>query len=106
MCMCLAQGGVGGVGSEWVTGLGSSFTNSGRHGESEVCVLIAVVWVVLAESGWVAWVRVWKGGVVLGVWIICVGGRCKYLYIVLGGFLRILGAPSVQSCCTLSIYAS
>ena len=27
------------------------------------------------------------------------------LYVVLGGFLRILGAPSVQSCCTLSISA-
>ena len=26
--------------------------------------------------------------------------------IVLGGHLRILGAPSVQSCCTLSISAS
>ena len=29
-----------------------------------------------------------------------------YLYIVLGGYLRILGAPSVQSCCTLCISAS
>ena len=30
-----------------------------------VCVLIAVVWVVLGESGWAAWARVWEGGMVL-----------------------------------------
>ena len=35
-----------------------------------------------------------------------VDGRSKYLYIGLVGYLRILGAPSVQSCCTLSISAS
>ena len=29
MCMCLARGWVGGVGDEWVTGLGLGFTNSG-----------------------------------------------------------------------------
>ena len=29
MCMCLARGGVGCVGGEWVTGLGLGFTNSG-----------------------------------------------------------------------------
>ena len=29
MCKCLARGGVGGVGCEWVTGLGLGFTNSG-----------------------------------------------------------------------------
>ena len=30
MCdMCLARGGVGGVGGEWVTGLGLGFPNSG-----------------------------------------------------------------------------
>ena len=36
----------------------------------------------------------------------CVDGRSRYLYIMLGGYLHILGAPSVQSCCTLSISAS
>ena len=30
-----------------------------------VCVLVAVVWVVLGESEWAAWARVWEGGVVL-----------------------------------------
>ena len=51
MCMCLARDGVGGVGDEWVTGLGLGFTNSGGTWDS-VCVLVAVVWVVLGESGW------------------------------------------------------
>ena len=72
------------------------------------CVLVAVVWVVLGESGWAAWAR--EGGVVLclcGLSLdLCADGRSIYLYIVLGGFLRILGAPSVQSCCTLSLSAS
>ena len=29
ICMCLALGGVGSLGGEWVTGLGLGFTNSG-----------------------------------------------------------------------------
>ena len=52
----------------------------------------------------------WRMG---GVMYVCVvsleslcRGRSRYLYMVLGGFLRILGAPSVQSCCTLSISVS
>ena len=36
----------------------------------------------------------------------CVDGRSMYMYIVLGGYLRILGLLSVQSCCTLSISVS
>ena len=40
------------------------------------------------------------------LWIICVDGRSMYLYIVLSGFLHILGAPSVQSCCTSLISTS
>ena len=38
-----------------------------EHGESGicVCVLVEVVWVVLGESVWAAWARVWEGGVVL-----------------------------------------
>ena len=35
-----------------------------------------------------------------------VDDRSRYLYIVLGGYLRILAVPSVQSCCTISISAS
>ena len=51
MCMCLAQGG----------------SILEEHGESGicVCVLIAVVCVVLGESGRAAWSRVWEGDVVL-----------------------------------------
>ena len=47
---------------EWVTGLGLE-----EPGESEICIcdLVVVLWVVLGESGWVAWARVWEGGVVL-----------------------------------------
>ena len=49
------------------------------------------VGVVLGEeSGWAAWAMVCEDGMVL----------------CLCGVLCILGAPSVQSCCTLSIYAS
>ena len=42
----------------------------------------------------------------LCVWIFCVDGRSMYLYIVLGGYLVILGAHIVKSCCTLWISAS
>ena len=43
-----------------------------EHGESGicVCVLVAVVWVVLGDSGWEAWARVWEGGVVLCMWVL------------------------------------
>ena len=52
-------------------------------------------------SGWVVWSRV-----SCYVWILCGDGRSMYLCMVLGGYMHILGAPSVQSCCTLSISAS
>ena len=53
------------------------------------------------DQGWDRWVvlclcEVW-------VWIICVDNRSRYMCIVLGGYLHIWGAPSVQSCCTLWI---
>ena len=39
MCMCLARGRVGGVGGEWVTGLGLCFTNSGgTWGKWDMCL--------------------------------------------------------------------
>ena len=37
MCMCLARGGVGGVGGEWVTGLGQGL--GGWCGVMSVCVV-------------------------------------------------------------------
>ena len=46
--MCLARGGVGGEGGEWMRELGLGFTNPLGQGEcwTCVCVLVAVVWVV------------------------------------------------------------
>ena len=55
-------------------------------------------WEGSVSTGVGAWTRVWKGGVVLclcELWarIICVDGRFRNLYSVLGGYLRILGDP-------------
>ena len=68
-----------------------------------VSVFFAVMWVMLGESGWAAWARAWDGGVVLWLcvlWdlIICLDGRSRYLYIVLGGHRPLLrGAlPAIQ----------
>ena len=73
-------------------GLYQSWRNMGKVGYVSVFCL---QWVVgLGLGGW---------GVVMSV---CVDGRSRYLYIVLGGYLHILGAPSVQFCCTFSISAS
>ena len=39
MCMCLARGGVGGEGGEWMRGLGLGFTNPmGTGGVLDVCL--------------------------------------------------------------------
>ena len=91
-------GGVGGVQGEWVTRLGLGFTNSRETWRK--CSLCFGCGGVGGE--WVMWCYV----CVCCEWIICVDCRSRYLYIVLCGFLRILGAPSVQSCCTLSISSS
>ena len=60
-------------------------------------------------GAWVALSRIWKGGwcyvCVIVSLDLCVDDRYRYLYIVLGGYLRILGAPSDQSCCSSSISA-
>ena len=77
MCMCLG------------------FTNPvGTGGVLDVCLCFGCGGV----GGEWAWTRVGSGGVVLclcevGVWILCVDGRSRYLCIVLGGYLHILGAP-------------
>ena len=91
MCMCLARVGVGGVGGEWVTGLGLGFTNSGgTWGKWDMFLCfgcggvrggVGGEWVVgLGQGGW--------GGVMSGLSVL------------------MEGAPSVQSCCTLSIPVS
>ena len=48
ICMCLARGGVGGEGGEWMRELGLGFTNPvGTGGVLDVCLcLVAVVCVV------------------------------------------------------------
>ena len=54
MCMCLARGGVGGEGGEWMRGLGLGFTNPvGTGGVVDVCVF------------WMRWCR-WGVGMGLG----------------------------------------
>ena len=55
-----------------------------------------------------AWARAleWGGVMSVCVSILYLHGRYMYLYIVIGGYLRILGALSVQSCFTLLIAAS
>ena len=66
------------------------------------------VWVGTLGSGVVSRVDdvVLVGGLSQGGWGGVILYMCVYLYIVLGGYLRILGAPIVQSCCILSISAS
>ena len=71
-------------------------------------------WGVGGVGGGASWARVWEGRLVLCLCVLCcesglfvlMAGPGIYIYIVLGGYLRILGAPSVQSCCTPSISAS
>ena len=86
-------------GGEWMRELGLGATNHVRtRGVLEVCLCLGCSDVVGVGGEWI-----WKGGVVLclcELWvrIICVDGRSRYLYIVLGGYLRILCAPIVQLC--------
>ena len=100
MCMCLARGGVGG---EWMRGLGLGFTNPvGTGGVCEMCMCLArggvggewmrglglgftntvgtggvCMGCGGVGSGWCAWARVWEGEVVLCldyfVWMACPG---------------------------------
>ena len=41
-----------------------------EHGECGICVLVAVVLVVLGESEWAAWARVWEGECVMYVCVV------------------------------------
>ena len=109
MCICLPRGGVGGVGDEWVTGLGLGFTNSGgTWGKWDMCLCFGCGGVGCIGGEWVGGLVQGGWGVVMSVCVVRldIDGRSMYLHIVLGGFLPILCAPSVQSCCTLSISAS
>ena len=44
MCLCLARGGVGGEGGEWIRGLGLGFTN---HVETGGVLDVCLCWVVM-----------------------------------------------------------
>ena len=67
MCMCLARGGVGGEGGEWIRGLGLGFTNPvGTGGVLDVCLCFGCGGVGgVGGEGVGAWARVGSGGVVL-----------------------------------------
>ena len=84
--------------------LGLGFTKCcGNSGVGRVSVFgVVVVSVVKVGSGW--WLEPKSGGWVvlwlceLQVWIRCVDGKSRYLYNVLGGYMCIIDAASVQSC--------
>ena len=67
MGMCLARGGVGREGSEWMRGLGLGFTNSvGTGGVFDVCLCLGCGGVGVVGGEWVgALTRVWSGEVML-----------------------------------------
>ena len=51
MCMCLARGGVGGEGVEWMRELGLCFTNPlGTWGVLDMCLVFWLQW-----CGWCRW---------------------------------------------------
>ena len=60
MCMCLARGGVGGEGSEWMRELGLGFNNPvGTGGVLDMCLCFGWGGV----GGECVWTRVGSGGV-------------------------------------------
>ena len=91
--MCLARGGVGGEGGEWMRRLGLGFTNPvGTGGVLDVCLCFGCGGVGGERVGGLDQGRERWGGLCLcevRVWILCVDGRSRYLCIVLGGYLHI-----------------
>ena len=59
LCLCLARGGVGGEGGEWMRGLGLDFTNSVGTGEVlDVCLYFSCgggEWVGGLDQGLEGW---------------------------------------------------
>ena len=65
MCMCLARGGVGGEGGDWMRELGLGFTNPvGTGGVLDMCLCFGCGGVGGIVGEW-AWTRVGSSGVVL-----------------------------------------
>ena len=90
-CVCVGLGRRVRRGGEWMKGLGLGFTNHvGTGGVLDVCLGCGGVgglggqWGVgrRLDAGLEGWCYVF---VSCDVWIICVDGRSRYLYIVLGG---------------------
>ena len=66
MCMCLARGGVGGEGGEWMRELGLGFTNLvGTGGVLGVCLCFGCGGVGVVGGEWVGGLGPESGGVVL-----------------------------------------
>ena len=75
MCMCLARGGVGGEGGDWMRGLGLGFTNPvGDRGSVGRVSVFWLRWCGLC--GWGVGRRLGPGSGVVGWCYVCV--RCEY----------------------------
>ena len=84
--------------------LGLGFTNHvGTAGVLGVCLCLGYGGVSGVGGEWIGGLDQGLDGCYICVRCesgLCVDDRSRYLHIVLGGYLRILGAPSVQSCST------
>ena len=85
-------------------GLGLGFTNAVETGECGTCICawVAAVWVVYvgSEEWGMDWARIWDG-CVMSVCVVSLDYSCRWQIQV-----SVYCAPTVQSCCTLSISAS
>ena len=71
MCMCLARGGVGGEGVEWMRGLGLCLTNpEGTGGLLDVCLCLGYGGVGGVGGEWVGYLGQGQGGW-CGVMCVC-----------------------------------
>ena len=75
MRMCLARGGVGGVGGEWVTELGLGFTNSGgTWGKWDMCLCFGCGGVGGVGGEWVGGLE--DGG--MSVCVVSLDSLCRW----------------------------
>ena len=84
LCKCLARSGVGGVGGEWVTGLGLALPILEEHGDSGICVCVLVA--VVGE---------WVDGLSQGL-----GGCCGVMSVcVVSGLSVLMAGPGICILC-------